>query len=484
MANKKQLDFSALSQAGFSLPQNDDLERKVLGSIIFLGNRAIEEIGNNLRLTSFYDSRHVAIFKTIMEMASKNKPINMLNLSIEMKENGTLDSVGGVTYISSICNVSSISSLDYDIKVLTNYEKARELIYLCVDSAQKASSFESIQEVTEYLEKGLTNLSTIDDKAAVSIDDALEDFYDYLLELQNGDNASMYFSTGFKKLDDVLNGGFHKSNLIVFGGRPGNFKTSLSIAFAKAALRQHKKVLFVNIEMTTNDIVSLLVSDGVNSNNLYKGTLSPEEMNTVEWNMSRLRGQGLSISSTCNTFNGIVSLLRKKKRTEGLDFAIIDYLGLIECNINKERRQLEIAYMTRNLKALSKELDIPILLLSQLKRPMPGEKTPKPRLEDLRESGDIEQDADIVIFTHRPDKGERDEATNRLWFNRGMFVVAKNRRGVRDVEIPYAHDPFCKIFVDDGDDDPAWGCGDVLAFEKFSQKYQSEIPTSKFDAIK
>jgi replicative DNA helicase len=141
--------------------------------------------------------------------------------------------------------------------------------------------------------------------------------------------------------------------------------------------------------------------------------------------------------------------------------------------------------MTRNLKALSKELDIPILLLSQLKRPMPGEKAPKPRLEDLRESGDIEQDADIVIFTHRPEMSERDESTGRLWFNRGMFVVAKNRRGARDVEIPYAHDQFCKIFVDDGEDDPAWGCGDVLAYEKFADKYRGGINGgSRFDSLK
>lgn len=484
MAYKQNKDNSVLLQEGYQMPHSDELEERVLGSIIFLGNQSLEGEGESLNPNTFYKTANNTIFKTIAKMAAANQPITLVNVAVEMRKEGTLDDIGGTTYLSGICNtVASTSSLEYDIKELKNFERARDIINLCLTSAHKAASNERIEDVMSWLEKGITGIVSNDTNQVEDIDDALSDFYEYLLELQNGDASASYFSTGFAKLDDVLNGGFHKSNLIVFGGRPGNFKTSLAIAFAKAAIKQKKKVLFINIEMTTNDIVSLLVAEGVNSNNLYKGTLTPEEMNTVEWNMSKLKGSGLSISSKCNTFGGIVSMARKTKRTKGLDFLIVDYLGLIDAGINKERRQLEIAYMTRNLKALSKELNIPILLLSQLKRPMPGEKTPKPRLEDLRESGDIEQDADIVIFTHRPEMSERDEATNRLWFNRGMFVVAKNRRGARDVDIAYAHDPYCKIFVDDGEDDPQWGCGDVLAYERFAEKYRNNA-TNKFDSLK
>lgn len=445
-------------------PQSIEIEQSVLGTIIYFGNKCLEDVAEIIKPSSFYEERNATIFSTLIKMASDNEPISLTNVAERLRTEGKIDDTLSVLYLSNLSS-KAFTSTDLVNKaiVLRNYEIRRGIINISLRSISMANTLsEDLDGIVDGIEHSLIELTTDDTSLVEEMDSATSDFYEEILRIASNPNENV-ITTGLRELDKVFNGGFHNSELIVFGGRPGNGKTSLSLFFSKHAAMLGKKTLYVNIEMTTSGLIGRLVSDGISYNNLRSGKLSKDEWNRLEWNLSRIKELPLSISSSCNNFNGIVSMARKRKRNQGLDFLVIDYLQLIEPGTRLENKRLEIGYMTRRLKALAKELNIPILLLSQLSRPEKGAENRKPRLESLRESGDIEQDADIVIFTHIPDKNTMDENTNRSWYGRGMIVVAKNREGEKDVDVIYAHDPAFKQFVDDGNDDPAWKCGDFSA---------------------
>ncbi len=331
-----------------------------------------------------------------------------------------------------------------------------------------------VADTVGYITEQITTLLSVQKSVSVTADQAAKDYYERLEQRGNTQNSPI--STGLQGLDNYLDGGFRKSNLIVFGGRPSMGKTALALFFTVQAAQQDKKVLYVNIEMTTDALVERCNSKGINYKHLRNYTLSNDEHLTLTNNLSEFMNLPISITEDINTFPAIVAEARKKKLKDELDFLVIDYLQLINNSQQFERRQLEIAYMTRTLKALSKELDIPILLLAQLNRATKGQEKGLPRLESLRESGDIEQDADIVMFCHRPDQVNLEimphDENGRSWYRRGIIFIAKNREGERNVEVRFAHDPSFKMFCDDGLEPPEWGCGK----EKHTYKPISKLP--------
>ena len=457
----------------FMLPRNEELEREVIGAIMFAGGNCLDEIGTLLTPYTFYEEKHGKIFRALSEMQTDCEPISLLSVAEKLRREGILDSIGGVSYLTDIANKSyTTTNLVYNAQILHQLEMGRKMCEVCERGLAMISSGEDVADVMEIVEHGLTDMTVSVQIKVTNMFDATQEFYKHIQQKAYGECD--YVSTGLDQLDNVMCGGFHNSELIVFGGRPGNGKTGLSLHFARHIAEQGKKVLFFNIEMTTDQLIGRLASDGIAYDRLRMGTLDDNEFNQLEYNLSKLREIPLYISSDCNTYAGIISEARRMKRKEGLDMIVMDYLQLIRLGFRMERRQLEIGYMTSGFKALAKELDVPILLLSQLSRPANGEALRKPRLTDLRESGDIEQDADVVIFTHRPEPDTNDENfPGKSWFRRGQLVIAKQREGARDVDVVYAHDPYFKKFADDGLEPAQWECGTF--------KYAKHLPTEKID---
>ena len=253
-------------------------------------------------------------------------------------------------------------------------------------------------------------------------------------------------------MDLSLNGGWFAPDLIVIAGRPGMGKTQFALKFAKSA-SETKETVFISLEMNITQLITRYITENENINfyNIKTGQLNSDEWNSIDLEIKNIEKLKLSISDEpeIENLSNIVSLLRKKKRDGKLDFAIIDYLQLIRTSGKFGSRQQEVGNITKTLKSLARELNIPIMILAQLGRPKDGTTPGKlPQLHELREAGDIEQDADVVIFIHRPEyygiESDKDEVS---WHNRGILIPAKNREGIKDEHIYFKHDENFKKII-------------------------------------
>jgi len=266
----------------------------------------------------------------------------------------------------------------------------------------------------------------------------------------------MPISTGISKLDDIFSGGFKAPDLIILGARPSAGKTQLSIHFAKSAAKCDKSVLFVSIEMTAVQLVNrmLLEDDRIYQRNLERGQMTDEEWQALDEQAGKIWNLKIQIAddSQIKYLANIKSEARKMKRLGKLDMIIIDYLQLIRTNLTFGTRDIEIGYITGELKSLAKELSVPIVLLAQLSRPVKGTVPKEPKMDDLRESGNIEQDADKIILIHRPSYYdiEAKDDSGLPWTGRGKLIVDKNREGERNVFVIFNHDKnFKKVWGDE-----------------------------------
>lgn len=443
------------------LPHDEDFEKKILGILIAYKD-AFYEVEKYLTPDTFYNPKHREIYKTMLELIEKDGRFNYTTLCYRLKQDNSFTREDEMYLLNLYSSVSSVVYAKYYAEVLRNLRIRRQLYEHCYHTMNLATKLNvDIVDTVGYITEQITKLLSTQKSVSITANQAAKDYYEHLEQRNNSMNTPI--STGLQGLDNYLDGGFWKSNLIVFGGRPSMGKTALALFFTVQAAQQGKKVLYVNIEMTTDSLVERCNSKGLNYKHLRNRTLSNEEHLILTNNLSEFMNLPITITENVNTFPAILAEARKQKLKNGLDFLVVDYLQLINNSQQFERRQLEIAYMTRTLKALSKELDIPILLLAQLNRASKGQEKEIPRLESLRESGDIEQDADIVMFCHRPDQVNIDimphDDKGKSWYRRGIIFIAKNREGERNVEVRFAHDPSFKQFCDDGLEPPEWGCG-------------------------
>lgn len=438
---------------GYTLPQNADIERDILGSIMFLGDTAFGDVERYLSPTTFYDSRNKIIFNAIVQLKSEHKPFAVIDVCNILNSSGKLKEAGGVSYISSLASNAGASYLQEHAQLLRQMEMQREAFFLASKAREMAlDSSIDIAETLEYIEKGLTDIQTSAGGSALSMDDSITAFYDWLKSVE--DCKTPIISTGLSGLDSILNGGFRSPDLIIIGGRPSMGKTQFAVFFSENAALQHKYVYFVSIEMTATQLVARMAAKGgLSYTNMRKGTLTPDDYRVLEENIGKLAHLPINIAdcAECRQLSYIKSEARRLKRKGELDMIVIDYLQLIRTNQRFEKRYIEVGYITGELKALAKELQVPVILLAQLSRPPKGEEKKAPKMEDLRESGDIEQDADIIILPHRPwvyDQNATD-STGRTWKGRGKLIVAKNREGERNVDAYFTHDQQFKEFYDD-----------------------------------
>lgn len=424
------------------LPQARDLEEAVLGAVM-LEKGAFDKIVEILVAQSFYVDAHAKIFSAMVMLYNENEPIDILTVNNKLKSTGDLDMVGGSYYIASLTNkVSSSANIEFHARILAQKYLQRELI--SISSTSLRDAYDETIDVFDLLDKTEAELFELTEKNMKKnterISSVLMNELDNINERRQSAIGGDFYTgvrSGFEELDK-LTAGWQKSDLIILAARPGMGKTAFTLALTRnAAVQNEKAVAFFSLEMSSNQLVSRLISmeTEIESDKLRKGTLLEKEWKHLTKNIDTLQKAPIFIDDTPAI--GIFELRAKCRRLKAkhdVSLIIIDYLQLMTATNDGKgsgNREQEISYISRSLKGIAKELDVPIIALSQLSRAVESRGGNKrPLLSDLRESGAIEQDADMVIFLYRPEyyKITEDEEGNDC---RGIaeIIVSKNRHG-------------------------------------------------------
>lgn len=440
-------------------PHNKELEEMILGALMME-----KEAINNTELVpdDFYVPAHQSIFQAILNLKNAHRPIDMLTVTEELKSMKKLEEAGGPYFITLLtAKVNSAAHLEYHSMIVKQKSIARKLIHH--SSMVSAMSFDEsldIADVIEFMEKSFTDITAGHiDAEFFEMMESIDHTLKYLTEIQvkHNNNESTLIPTGLNALDKQLNGGWNAPDLIIIGGRPSMGKTQFAVHFAKNAGSSDNDCLFISIEMTKIQLIMRMLTEneGISFYNMKTGQLSPIEWELIQKRIAELLKMKITIADDhkIRYLNNIKSLARRLHRQGKLKIMIIDYLQLIKTNMQFQTRDLEVGFITGELKNLAKELNIPIIVLAQLNRPQKGHAVRKPELEDLRESGNIEQDADIVIFPHRPSYYNEDAVDDRnvSWRNRGVLYMGKHREGLKDDKVIFRHDERFKKIWDDGE---------------------------------
>lgn len=436
-------------------PNAPELEMAVLGALLIESN-TIQKV--DLQVDDFYNPNNKTIFQAIESLARSRKPVDVLTVAQELNSTKKLTQAGGAAYIAELSDmVASAAHIEYHAAILRQKAIARKLINQSREVLQMSyDESQDVQDTIEYLERSFTEIRS-GGAASEYLDmkSAIKRTIEYLTTIQSKkrQGEAVTIPTGLTALDDRLNGGWSAPDLIILGGRPSMGKTQFALHFAKAASEAEKHCLFVSIEMTVEQLIMRMLTEDerLNLYDMKTGQLGRDEWICIDENIRGIENNTLFIADNYHIryLNNIKSLARKLHRTDQLDLLIIDYLQLIKTNQSFGTRDLEIGYITGELKSLAKELNTPVILLAQLSRPPKGTTIQIPVLSDLRESGNIEQDADKVIFPHRPSyyEPEATESNGRSWKNRGVLIIGKDREGAKDKKVYFqTDDRFKKIW--------------------------------------
>ncbi|KAF5077787.1 Replicative DNA helicase [anaerobic digester metagenome] len=436
-------------------PNAPELEMAVLGALLIESN-TIHKV--DLQVDDFYNPNNKTIFQAIESLARSRKPVDVLTVAQELNSTKKLTQAGGAAYIAELSDmVASAAHIEYHAAILRQKAIARKLINQSREVLQMSyDESQDVQDTIEYLERSFTEIRS-GGAASEYLDmkSAIKRTIEYLTTIQSKkrQGEAVTIPTGLTALDDRLNGGWSAPDLIILGGRPSMGKTQFALHFAKAASEAEKHCLFISIEMTVEQLIMRMLTEDerLNLYDMKTGQLGRDEWICIDENIRGIENNTLFIADNYHIryLNNIKSLARKLHRTDQLDLLIIDYLQLIKTNQSFGTRDLEIGYITGELKSLAKELNTPVILLAQLSRPPKGTTIQIPVLSDLRESGNIEQDADKVIFPHRPSyyEPEATESNGRSWKNRGVLIIGKDREGAKDKKVYFqTDDRFKKIW--------------------------------------
>lgn len=419
------------------LPHSIEAEQCVLGCA-FIDQDAGFGVMSSLKESDFYSETHKIIFDAMFKLFSSNVPIDFVTVTENLEKNGNLDSVGGVDYLTTLTNVvPSASNFQHYIDIVKNDSVLRQLISAGQDIINK--SFEDIdrEDALSFAEENIFKIGEKDDRGGLThINIAVNNAINNFEVLQNNKGSIRGVPSGIYGLDKITNG-FQKGALILVAARPGCGKTSLGMNMINhAAVKCGKKCAIFSLEMSKEEIASRSICSlaFVDMGNALKGEMNDKEWKAVLSASKRLSEANIYIDEGFSKSPiDILSKCRKLKREKGLDILMIDYLQLMQGSTKKsqENRTQEISEITRTLKMAARELEIPIILLSQLSRQSETRKDHRPILSDLRESGSIEQDADMVLFIYRSDmyndvpEAERDSGIAEI-------IIAKNRSGKCD----------------------------------------------------
>ncbi len=391
------------------MPHNIEAEQAVLGCNLIDNDIAVDVMAK-LKTEDFYTQAHQTIFDAMLNIYKKNSPIDFVTITDELEKQGAMDSVGGIDYIATLTNiVPSAANYNHYVEIVKRDSLLRKLIKASEEVIKEAYDGEDKENTLSFAEKKIFDISQNEDSSSlVAISGPVATVIDKLDEIAKNKGEISGIPTGFKSFDKLTNG-LHEGELIIIAARPGVGKTSFAMNIINHAAVECGKVCAVfSLEMPKEQLAqrSMFSISGVDMGNGLKGNLTKDEYKAIWAAGKKLSDAKLFVDDTSSvTPIEIISKCRRLKREHGLDLIMIDYLQLMNgMGKYKDSRQLEISELTRNLKIAAKELGVPILLLSQLSRASEGRKDHRPILSDLRESGSIEQDADIVLFLHNPEK--------------------------------------------------------------------------------
>jgi replicative DNA helicase len=413
-------------------PQSIDSEKAVLGSIM-LRPQAIHEVSDILSVDSFYTTKHGQIYSTMLELSSKGEPIDILSVSHKLKEKGILDQMGGTSYLSELTNsVPASTNIKHYADIVAKKNILRNIIEAGVDISELGfkEEVEDVFEILDQAEKrmmGISNNST-SGHAFQSLKDSLPEAWERLERLHESKGELRGVPTGFHDLDQYLSG-LQKSDLIILAARPSMGKTTLALDIARqAALNHGTPTVIFSLEMSTQQLVDrmLAAQSRVNAWNLRTGNLSAEnEFSKIRDSLDKLSRAPIFVDDMAgNSIVRMRSVCRRIKAEHGIGMIIVDYLQLMSTAKNYDSMVNQVTEISRSLKGLAKEFNVPVIALSQLSRAVES-RGGRPRLSDLRDSGSIEQDADVVMFIHREDKG-KDESERT---NIAEILIEKHRNG-------------------------------------------------------
>jgi len=409
-------------------PQNIEVEQSLLGCML-VDKDAIIAVAGWLTPSHFYDDRHVQIYSNILDLFNEGLPVDLITLTDRLKKQKKLSAVGGRTYIADLATMVATSAHAEEYgQIIKESATRRGLISAARNITEMAYKEDvGIDEVIDTSEKQVFDVAQSGTRTNfVHIKDLLKDAYERA-ERADKDEAYLGISTGFKDLDDLL-GGFQKSDLIILAARPSVGKTALALDMMRhAALVEGKTVAFFSLEMSKTQIMDRLLGmqSGIPFWEIRTGRLSDKKFVKLANTMGELAEGNIYIDDQAGQhINALRTKARRLALERGLDIIFVDYLQLMHGN-SKESRTLEVGEISQGLKNIAKELDIPVVGLSQLSRAIEQRQSRRPQLSDLRESGSIEQDADVVMFIDREEVWDP-ETENK---GTGELIVAKHRNG-------------------------------------------------------
>ncbi len=429
-------NITKLIPADVKPPAAADIEASVLGAMM-IEREAVPKAIELLSAESFYLKEHKLIFEAMVSLFESGEPIDTVTLYEELKKREQAEEAGGAVYLSRLSqNISSAANIEYHAKIILEKEILRGLITSSHEIARAA--YEGTEDAFDILDQAERKIFEITEthlkRSFISMDRAVRDALEYIEAIHSNTKQKFSVPTGFYELDEML-GGFQKSDLIIIAARPSMGKTALALTLARNASVDHKvPVGIFSLEMATMQlIIRMLCAEGrLNAHLVRTGKLPSEEGIKLSKNAHRLIESPLYIDDTpAQTVLEIRAKARRLKAEKNIGMIVIDYLQLMQGPSNSESREREISHISRSLKSLAKELNIPVIALAQLNRAVETRNDKRPQLSDLRESGSIEQDADVVLFLNRPEyygiKNFQDDGTSTEGV--AEVIIGKQRNG-------------------------------------------------------
>ena len=438
-------------------PQSIDAEQSVLGAML-IDNAAIAQVTEIISASDFYREAHRVIFDAMMKLYAKNEAVDLITITDVLRRENKMDDVGGIAYITSLANaVPTAANVKYHAKIVYEKSVLRQMVKVSTEIA--AMGYEAEDEVSVLLDKAESRILEISNRGKNSefthIGTILGSAVEMIQALTENKGGLTGIPTGFTDLDK-LTSGLHPSDFIILAARPSMGKTAFALNVVQnVALRAHKKlkkrepyaVAFFSLEMSKEQLVNrmLCAEANIDSQRLRTGEMAEKDWHALWAACEDMHTAKIYIDDTPGiTAMDMRSRARRLKAEHGLDLIVVDYLQLMQGSgkrNNSGDRQQEVSEISRSLKALARELDVPVIALSQLSRGVEARQVKRPMLSDLRESGSLEQDADIVAFLYREDY-YNPETENQ---NITELIIAKHRNGPVDTVNLFFHKQFTKF---------------------------------------
>lgn len=417
------------------MPQNNEAEMSVLG-VCFLNKYALEKVCEEVDSSMFYNESNRKIFEALEELHKTNTPVDITTVKNELDKQKNLNAIGGIEYISEVIDsVATTANLESYINIIKEKAVRRKLIdtatNIITETYEEDKNLSSLLENAEKKVLDVARARTTSE--FIPISEALRNAQENLEKMAKNKSAITGLETGFYDLDKATSG-LHESELIIIAARPGMGKTAFALNIAtNAAFTTDKAIAVFNLEMSAEQLVNRMISavGQIEGDKLKTGMLNHNDWKKYNEAMSQLADTNIYIEDNASiTASEIKAKCRRLANSEkGLALVVIDYLQLVTTGGRTESRQVEVSDISRAFKTMAMELKVPVIALAQLSRNAERRETNQPRLADLRESGSIEQDADLVMFLNRQDYFENKTAENKPKIVPVDLIIAKHRRG-------------------------------------------------------